>query len=37
VLIHAFDWSDRDACTLRLLAACIVLYGRPREDVPQLH
>jgi hypothetical protein len=29
-LIQAFDPEDRDGCTLRMLAACIVLYGRER-------
>jgi hypothetical protein len=32
-LIQAFDSTDRDACTLKLLAACIVLYGRERTAV----
>jgi hypothetical protein len=30
VLARAFDAADRDACTVRLLAACIVLFGRSR-------
>jgi len=30
-LACCFDAAD--ACTLRLLAACIVLFGRPRETV----
>ncbi len=29
-LILAFDPAERDADTLRTLAACIVLTGRPR-------
>jgi hypothetical protein len=29
-LARAFDAADRDACTVRLLAACIVMYGRDR-------
>jgi hypothetical protein len=30
-LARCFDGAD--ACTVRLLAACIVLFGRPREGV----
>lgn len=30
-LAACFDGAD--ACTVRLLAACIVLFGRPRESV----
>ena len=30
-LAACFDGAD--ACTIRLLAACIVLFGRPRESV----
>ncbi len=33
VLARAFDPADRDGCTVRLLAACIVLFGRDRERV----
>ncbi len=33
LLARAFDAADRDACTVRLLAACIVLFGREREGV----
>ncbi len=33
VLIRAFDVADRSECTLRLLAACIVEFGRPRERI----
>jgi hypothetical protein len=29
-LARAFDSADRDGCTVRLLAACIVLFGRER-------
>jgi hypothetical protein len=32
-LARAFDAADREGCTLRLLAACIVLFGRPRVPV----
>ena len=32
-LARAFDSADRDGCTVRLLAACIVLFGRDREQV----
>jgi hypothetical protein len=31
LLSAAFDADDRDPCTLRLLAACIVVFGRPRQ------
>jgi hypothetical protein len=30
MLARAFDAADRDGCTVRLLAACIVLFGRER-------
>ena len=29
-LLEAFDTADRDQCSERLLAACIVLFGRDR-------
>ena len=29
-LASAFDSADRDGCTVRLLAACIILFGRER-------
>jgi hypothetical protein len=29
-LARAFDSADRDGCSVRLLAACIVLFGRER-------
>ena len=32
-LAASFDRADRDACTVRLLAACIVLFGRDRETL----
>lgn len=32
-LACCFDPADGDACTVRLLAACIVLFGRNRENV----
>jgi hypothetical protein len=32
-LARAFDAADRDACTVRLLAACVVLFGRDREGL----
>lgn len=32
-LLHAFDLDDRDGSSLRLLAACVVLYGRDRVAV----
>jgi hypothetical protein len=31
-LIRVFAAEDRDACTLRLLAACIVVHGRARTE-----
>jgi hypothetical protein len=31
VLARAFDAEDRDGCTVRLLAACVILFGRDRE------
>jgi len=36
-LIQAFDRLDHDACTLRLLAACIIVYGRDRMPVATTH
>lgn len=33
LLARAFEPMDRDGCTVRLLAACIVLFGREREHV----
>jgi hypothetical protein len=33
MLARAFDAADRDACTVRLLAACVVLFGREREGL----
>jgi hypothetical protein len=33
MLARAFDAADRDGCTVRLLAACIVLFGRDRESL----
>ena len=30
-LARLFDPADRDGCTVRLLAACIVLFGRSRD------
>jgi hypothetical protein len=35
-LISAFDPEDRNPCTLRIVAACIVLNGRDRV-VPTVH
>ena len=35
-LIGAFDPQERNACTLQVLAACIVLNGRDRV-VPTVH
>lgn len=32
-LAQLFDLADRDACTLRLLAACIVCHGRARVSL----
>jgi hypothetical protein len=32
-LARAFDAADRDGCTVRLLAACIVLFGRDRVSL----
>jgi hypothetical protein len=32
-LARAFSAADRDGCTVRLLAACIVLFGREREPL----
>ncbi len=32
-LVRAFDAADRDGCTIRLLAACVVLFGRDRMSV----
>jgi hypothetical protein len=32
-LVRAFAWTDRDGCSVRLLAACIVLFGRERESL----
>lgn len=32
-LARAFAAADRDGCTVRLLAACIVLFGREREPL----
>ena len=36
MLARAFSAADRDGCTLRLLAACIVLFGRERVAVSQV-
>ena len=32
-LARAFAAADRDGCSVRLLAACIVLFGREREPL----
>ena len=36
-LITAFDVADRTDCSVKLLAACIVEFGRPRESVSAGH
>ena len=36
-LSKAFDSADRDGCTLRLLAACIILFGRERMALGLVH
>ncbi len=37
ILAGAFDARDRHECTLRLLAACIILFGRCRVGVGTAH
>jgi len=32
-LARSFDVADGDVCTVRMLAACIVLFARDRESV----
>jgi hypothetical protein len=32
-LAASFDRADRDGCTVRLLAACVVLFARDRESL----